>query len=344
MLCFRRAAIAQLIAKPVTVGPGRVAPSFTAVPPLSVSHCLPDVRRRRHGPQTADWPRRQPAGLESPPWRLEQVPAYFQALRRPNGRAIDGAVHRDRGPRDPPRSTERRHRAAAKRSTLPPSDASLPARIWLPCGPCRSRRPLRLTFGVTAAVDCGRLDGHTISAIVRGARDPVDRLPSVAPFAGHGISPLAQPGNRCPRRVRKPSRRLGQIDGRRCRPRAQVACGADRRRVADAGRALNAGRVTCAPQSPDVDCGRQRSRPASPPPSARRSARGPRSHDPRRLFHHVRSATVRGRRSAMRVPTAIRNASIANFHLLHSDNTYSRPTRPETPATSIVVKNQPTGT
>ena len=30
MLCFRRAAIAQLIAKPVTVGPGRVAPSVTA--------------------------------------------------------------------------------------------------------------------------------------------------------------------------------------------------------------------------------------------------------------------------------------------------------------------------
>ena len=76
-----------------------------------------------------------------------------QALRRPNGRAIDGAVHRDHGPRDPPRSTEQRHCAAAKPPTLPPSDASLPARIYPPCGPCRSRRPLRLRFGVTAAVD-----------------------------------------------------------------------------------------------------------------------------------------------------------------------------------------------
>ena len=45
-----------------------------------------------------------------------------------------------------------------------------------------------------------------------GARDPVDRLPGADPFAGHRISPLAQPGDRCPRRVRKPSRRLGQID------------------------------------------------------------------------------------------------------------------------------------
>ncbi len=64
----------------------------------------------------------------------------------------------------------------------------------------------------TAAVDCFRLDGHTIFATVRGARDPVDRLPGADPFAGHGISPLARPGKRCPRRVRKPSRRLGQID------------------------------------------------------------------------------------------------------------------------------------
>ena len=40
----------------------------------------------------------------------------------------------------------------------------------------------------------------------------VDGLPSADPFAGHGISPLAQSRDRCPRRVRKPSRRLGQID------------------------------------------------------------------------------------------------------------------------------------
>ena len=78
--------------------------------------------------------------------------------------------------------------------------------------PMDTRRPFRLTFGVTAALDCFRLDGHTISATGRGARDPVDRLPSDDALAGHGISPLAQPGNRCPRRVRKPSRRLGQID------------------------------------------------------------------------------------------------------------------------------------
>src|SRR5271165_495800 len=91
-----------------------------------------------------------------------------QALRRPNGRAIDGVVHRDRDPRDPPRSTERRHCAAAKPPTFPPSDASLPARIWLPCGPCRSCRPLRLGFGVTAAVHSLRLD-HAIPAAGRGA-------------------------------------------------------------------------------------------------------------------------------------------------------------------------------
>jgi hypothetical protein len=70
----------------------------------------------------------------------------------------------------------------------------------------------RLRLGGSAAVDCCRLDGHTIFATVRGARDPVDRPPGADPFAGHRISPLAQPGNRCPRRVRKPSRRLGQID------------------------------------------------------------------------------------------------------------------------------------
>src|SRR5208337_2749946 len=111
-----------------------------------------------------------------------------QALRRPNGRAIDGVVHRDRGPRDPSRSREQRHRGAAKPPTLPPSGASLPARIWLPCGPCRSRRPLRLRFGVTAAFDLSRLDGHTIVATARGAQDSVDGLPNAAgPLACHGI-------------------------------------------------------------------------------------------------------------------------------------------------------------
>ena len=51
MLCFRRAAIAQLIAKPVTVGPGRVAPSVTAVPPNNVRPVYPtfgvDAMRQR---------------------------------------------------------------------------------------------------------------------------------------------------------------------------------------------------------------------------------------------------------------------------------------------------------
>ena len=50
----------------------------------------------------------------------------------------------------------------------PLSGASLHARIWLPYGPCPSRRSLRLTFGVTAAVHCLRLD-HAISAAGRGA-------------------------------------------------------------------------------------------------------------------------------------------------------------------------------
>ena len=69
------------------------------------------------------------------------------------------------GRRDPKRKTKR---AAAKPPTLSPSDASLPARTWLPCGPRRSCRPLRLRFGVTAAVHCLRLD-HAISAAGRGA-------------------------------------------------------------------------------------------------------------------------------------------------------------------------------
>src|SRR5271165_4474211 len=79
------------------------------------------------------------------------------------------------------------NRAAAKPPTLPPSDASLPALLWLPCGACRSRRPLRLGFGVTAAVHCLRLD-HAISAAGRSTRDPVYGLPGADPLAGHRIS------------------------------------------------------------------------------------------------------------------------------------------------------------
>ena len=48
--------------------------------------------------------------------------------------------------------------------------------------PRRSRCPLRLRFGVTAAVDCFRLDRHALSATGRGARDAVDGLPSADPF------------------------------------------------------------------------------------------------------------------------------------------------------------------
>jgi hypothetical protein len=51
-----------------------------------------------------------------------------------------------------------------------------------------------------------------ISATVRFPQNPVDGRPGADPFAGHGISPLAQSGDCCPRRMRKPSRRLGQID------------------------------------------------------------------------------------------------------------------------------------
>ena len=38
------------------------------------------------------------------------------------------------------------------------------------------------------------------------------QLPGADPFAGHRISPLSQSGDRCPRRMRKPSFRLGQSD------------------------------------------------------------------------------------------------------------------------------------
>jgi len=54
-----------------------------------------------------------------------------------------------------------------------------------------------------------------ISLASRGVRDPVDRTSSADPFADHGIPSFAQPSERRPRRVREPSRSLGQIDDRR---------------------------------------------------------------------------------------------------------------------------------
>ena len=54
-------------------------------------------------------------------------------------------------------------------------------------------------------------------------RDPVDRISCADPFADDGISSFAQSGERRPRRVRQPSRCLGQIDdGRAVGPPQQV--------------------------------------------------------------------------------------------------------------------------
>ena len=65
------------------------------------------------------------------------------------------------------------------------------------------------------AVRCIRLGCDVISAISSGVRDPVDRVSCVDPFADHGIPSFAQSGERGPRRVRQPSRSLGQIDDAR---------------------------------------------------------------------------------------------------------------------------------
>ena len=66
------------------------------------------------------------------------------------------------------------------------------------------------------------MNDDAISAFSGGARDPVDGTSSADPFAGHGISALAQPGERRPRGVRQPSRSPGQIDdGRAIRPPQQ---------------------------------------------------------------------------------------------------------------------------
>ena len=62
------------------------------------------------------------------------------------------------------------------------------------------------------AVRCIRLGCGVISAISSSVRDPVDRVSCADPFADHGIPSFAQSGERRPRRVRQPSRSLGQID------------------------------------------------------------------------------------------------------------------------------------
>ena len=65
------------------------------------------------------------------------------------------------------------------------------------------------------AVRCIRLGCAVVSAISSGVRDPVDRVSCADPFADHGIPSFAQSGERGPRRVRQPSRSLGQIDDAR---------------------------------------------------------------------------------------------------------------------------------
>ena len=78
-----------------------------------------------------------------------------------------------------------------------------------------SRRSNARARGVKAARRWSARDwrGRGRKLSPAGAREiPVDGRPSADPFAGHGVSPLAQSGNRRPRCVREPSRRLGQID------------------------------------------------------------------------------------------------------------------------------------
>src|SRR3984885_15749210 len=117
-----------------------------------------------------------------------------QVARRPNGCAIGGAAHSDRGPQGWQRSTKWRHRAAAK-----PSASSLPAASsldWtrLAQGPRRSRRALRLRLKL-AVVTLGRfrLDGEAAFAVSRAACDSVAGTPRVNSFAHDGMSALAQP-------------------------------------------------------------------------------------------------------------------------------------------------------
>jgi hypothetical protein len=68
---------------------------------------------------------------------------------------------------------------------------------------------LRLTLSVAALGRFCLYDG-AISAMRSGATDSVDRISSVDPFASDGISALAQPSERRPRRVRQPARRFDQ--------------------------------------------------------------------------------------------------------------------------------------
>ena len=133
---------------------------------------------------------------------------------RPNGRAIGGVTHRDRGPQGWPRSTVGKHRAAAKRRALSPSVASPAARSSRAQKACPLRRLHHLPLGLAAVDRLARQCG-TISAVSKGVRDPVDEIASADPFADHGIPAFAQPSERRPRRVRQPSRCLRQINNGR---------------------------------------------------------------------------------------------------------------------------------
>jgi hypothetical protein len=62
-----------------------------------------------------------------------------------------------------------------------------------------------------------------IFTISGGARDSIDGISNAGSFPDDGIAPLAQSGERRPRGVRQPSRRLGQLeDGRAIEPSKQV--------------------------------------------------------------------------------------------------------------------------
>ena len=133
-----------------------------------------------------DRPRHRPA-VDRPTFSSIATEGDGQEARRPNGRAIGGAAHRDRSHRDQPRSRALWHRAAAK-----PPALSLPAvRSWLAGGPCRSRRLVRLRLRLAVVVGRFGLDDEAISAISNTACDSVDGFARVDPCADDGISALA---------------------------------------------------------------------------------------------------------------------------------------------------------
>ena len=95
---------------------------------------------------------------------------------------------------------------------------------WLASEPCRSRHLFRLRLKLAAAA-LGRfgLDEGATFEVGRATRNSVDGTVPVDPFAGDGISALAEAGERCPGSVRQPSRCFSQVwDGRAFGPLQEV--------------------------------------------------------------------------------------------------------------------------